>query len=314
MNGQQPMGLLSPGQLNSLFLASIESLETREQAAISQSEAVADELIHATWRRLIGPAWRLIRALLVLRLKYSILGHESGEHLHATNADLAVLVGVGLRTVERWLSPQYAGKRWLDIWISRRVHYTTRSDGLPCCDGQVFRLTLEPRSPAEELPARRPTLAALRTNWRYPEEFEQGKTLVVENDRHKKADLISFRLKRKGNPLQIKADGFHVSLLKLSSDSLVFNDRHSGKPPTLGTLRSSDAWSKAGVVAERLGDRGSEAFWCKQFRRTQREESFTEGMIWRAVGLALEARSSGSLRGSPARYAVGVLKRAVAMG
>jgi hypothetical protein len=314
-------------------------LEKAETKAAQTSEALLTE----TWKRLIGPAWRLV-ATLQLEMLTSAYVYQPGQHAHTTHKDLAIQIGVSERTVQRWLSKKYKGAQYLNVWLSWRTQYMRREDDLPCKSGTIFRLNLEPNPTHDLTPARKVRLEALKAPWRLiedlpmnqpnlkaaealePSEVEpdldadttQTEFLpVFMNSRHEKTGVKTFPQSREGFKAKIRVEGRDVNL---ATDALISNSRQDSrqleelrKAQVMARLSTSsvhhcEALSKAESVAARLNDKHSTVFWYKQFRQALTTGK-GEGAIWAAVSNALEARDRGLVRGRTGAYAVGVLNR-----
>jgi hypothetical protein len=315
-------------------------LEKAELKAVQTSDALLTE----SWKRLIGPAWRIV-ATLQLEMLTSTYVYQAGQHAHTTLKDLAIQIGVSERTIQRWLSKQYKGAKYLNVWLSWRTQYMRRGDDLPCKSGTIFRLNLEPNPTHDLTPARKVKLEALKAPWRLiedlpmnqvspaslePSEFDvqaesdlDADTLETEflpvfiNKRHEKTGVKTFPQGREGFKTKIRVEGRDVNL---ATDALISNSRHDSsrleelrKAQVMARLSCSsvhhtEALAKAESVAARLNDKHSTVFWYKQFRQALTTGK-GEGAIWAAVSNALEARDRGLVRGKVGAYAVGVLNR-----
>lgn len=293
--------------LDPLSPEALAAARARLHALHAAAEITADALLDDAWRRLIGPAHRLVRALLIARLE---AGEVAGEHVFARLSDAATLAGVSERTVQRWLSPGYAGARWLRCWISWRVQYMRRDDGLPCRAGTVFRVFTTPRPTHDIVPVARPTLAALKAEWRRADELPAALNPTLSNTRHESAGSITFRQARKAQKFPVRVEGRDVDVPDNTSPTLSSNTRHAlSSRVTASSARAASAWARAEVVARKLGDQHSRAFWAGAFLAAERA-GVGEGAVWAAVGQAAEMLEAGLVRHSAGGYAVGILKRA----
>jgi hypothetical protein len=331
------------------FRANLPAMLEKAELKAAQT---SDALLTETWKRLIGPAWRLV-ATLQLEILTSTYVYQPGQHAHTTLKDLAALIGVSERTLQRWVSKKYKGAKYLRVWLSWRTQYMRREDDLPCKSGTIFRLNLEPNPTHDLTPARNVKLEALKAPWRLiedlpanqpslkaeealePSELESAQALECESDtaettifpvfmnsRHEKTGVKTFPQGREGFKTKIRVEGRDVNL---ATDALISNSRHDSsqleelrKAQVMARLSCSsvhhtEALAKAESVAARLNDKHSTVFWYKQFRQALTTGK-GEGAIWAAVSNALEARDRGLVRGRTGAYAVGVLNRAVGRG
>ncbi len=286
------------------------------EAAQTKARVLADALLTDAWKRLIGPAWKLLHALMVETATSNLL-FAPGEHVFSSLEDVGRLAGVSKRTVQRWLGDSYEGRAWLECWLRRRTIYMTREDGLPCRAGTVFRVSLEARATHDQTPAPRPRLEALKAKWRLPWELPEARQTrnqdlenpVSELKCHSKAGTITFPVKQGMlfNPVQVEGKDVIFFPLTLNSNKCQ-NPKAVWKPipSTSGALYATAA-AKAESACERLGDYHSWAFWFSQYRRAGE----SDGHVWAAIAQGLEKRSRGELkRATAAGYAVGVLRKA----
>lgn len=311
---------IAPTETEALFEAFKQTFPAQLEAAQQKARALADALLTPSWRRLIGPAWKLPHALIVeTATSNSLFG--PGEHCFSSLEAVARLAGVSERTVQRWLSPSYQGASWLACWVQRRTVYMTREDGLPCRAGTVFRVSLEARPTHDLTPAPRPRLEALKAPWRLPWELPKAqaerqaegdsnfKNPVLELNRHELLGTITFPSKQGMRLNQVQVEG--KDLKTLSSSTLLSNTRQTPEGAFKRWLIASSALfvtadAKARAVCERLNDKHSWAFWYSQFRRAGEDD----GQVWAAVSQGLEKRERGELRrATAAGYAVGILRR-----
>ncbi len=295
------------------------SFPAQLEAAQTRATTLAEALLTDAWKRLIGPAWKLPYALIVEMATSNAL-FKPGEHLFSSLQDIARLSGVSERTVQRWLSPSYKGRTWLEAWVSRRTLYMTRDDGLPCRAGTVFRVSLEAKPTHDQTPAPRPRLEALKAKWRFAWELPQAQSQtsqdlensVLELNRHEKQETITFPVKQEMFPIRVQVEGRDLEVPTTDDFTLKSNSRHALSSAWKRKLSASsalfaDAAVRADTVCERLDDRHSWAFWFMQFRRAGEADT----QIWAAVGLGLEKRTRGELKNvTAAGYAVGVLRKA----
>jgi hypothetical protein len=326
------------------FRANLPAMLEKAELKAAQT---SDALLTESWKRLIGPAWKLV-ATLQLEMLTSTYIYQPGQHAHTTLKDLAILIGVSERTIQRWLSKKYKGAKYLNVWLSWRTQYMRREDDLPCKSGTIFRLNLEPNPTHDLTPARKVKLEALKAPWRLiedlpmnqpslkaeealePSELEPAQALnpefdtaeteflpVFMNSRHEKTGVKTFPQGREGFKTKIRIEGRDVNL---ATDALISNSRQdSGQLEELrkaqvmarlscSSVHHTEALAKAESVAARLNDKHSTVFWYKQFRAALTSGK-GEGAIWAAVSNALEARDRGLVRGRTGAYAVGVLNR-----
>jgi hypothetical protein len=285
------------------------------EAAQTKAELLADALLTDAWRRLIGPAWKLLHALMVETATSNNL-FGPGDHVFSSLEDVGRLAGVSKRTVQRWLDESYKGRSWLEAWVQRRTLYMTRDDGLPCRAGTVFRVSLEARPTHDLTPAPRPRLEALKARWRFSWELPeaQGQSQDLENTVcelkcREKAGTITFPVKQGRLLNRVQVEGRDMVL---SSSTLNSNKCQTQKPVWKPVVSASGvlfaaAAAKAEAACERLADYHSWAFWFSQYRRAGEND----GHVWAAIGQGLEKRGRGELRRvTAAGYAVGVLRKA----
>jgi hypothetical protein len=303
---------LKPEQLEYLFLEARATFEqwtaAKQQSAKTQAQAVVEATLTEDWRRLIGPAWRLVETLMLLRAESELeTARPTTGHIFASQAALASRIGVTTRTLRNWLSRGYSGSKWLACWVSRRTWYATRSDGFRCRGGTLWRVSLEAKPCSDLTMAPKPSYEALRTPWRSYQELP-GFSRLEESVPDDKGNPTTREenVPNKTGMLEIRVEGKHQTLF-LALDPRCF--LNSGNTlPSAARARNSSTWLKAETVAKRLNDRSSTAFWFKQLRNLELA-NLSDGAVWSAVGQALEARASGTLRTTPAAYAVGILKR-----
>lgn len=308
---------LSPDQMEWLYLEQRETLERWMEQRREAVEAKASLIVEATltdaWRRLIGPAWRLVAALMRLRLEAELeTGAGTTGHVFASQDALAARVGVTARTLRSWLSADHPGAPYLRCWLAHRTWYITRNDGFRSRGGTLWRVGLEPRGTQDLTPAPAVSYDALRTPWRSADELPAARAssdaeAVLDNSGHEKAgeEYVPKKLER----LEVRVEGRHLQLCATTSRS----DFHSGNSlPNPTRVQFAQAWAKAESVAAKLGDAHSTGFWFAQFRRLE-VAGCGDGAIWSAVGQGLEARAAGRLtRATAAGYAVGILRRTAA--
>ena len=299
------------------FLEEVNAtLPAQLEAARSRAELIADVLLTPTWLRAIGKASKLVRTLMIPVLETREVFEAQAEHCFSTYEDLAKRSGVSRRTIERWLSPMYSGKTWLDCWIQRRAIYGRRNDGLPCIIGTVFRVRTEVCSIEDLTPAFKPRLEAMKAPWRSAEELPSVRTpeedFVESFDRQKKRVTKTFPTSSEcfGSGM-IRVEGREIS--KILTIPLFSNDRQTRREVYRTGLSSAlheTALGQAKSLAERLEDKASETFYYTLFRRAALGQ-FEERQIWAAASEGLQARDAGRLtRGTAGGYLVGVLRNA----
>ncbi len=308
---------LSLEQSEYLFLEQRETFEAWIKQRDAGLETQAREIVGATltddWRRLIGNAARLVEALMLLRVQAELTtGQTTTGHAFASQDDLAAHIGVTARTLRNWLSMDYAGAAWLACWVSRRTWYVTREDGFKSRGGTLWRVSLEPRPCSDRTRAANPSYDALRTPWRSSRdlpgcvalEAAELENIVVDNKGNVKAGQDN--VPNKQGRLSIQIEGQHRGLHR----PLELRCFHSGNlPKTPAQAKNAATWSKAEIVASKLADVSSTPYWVSVLRRLERAGQ-GDGVIWSAVGQALEASRAGLVtRGTVAGYAVGILKR-----
>ena len=159
--GMTNPAFLPPEAFDQHMTALFEQFQTDLPGMLEKAKARAEKtssaLLNPAWQRLIGPAWKMVAALQRDVLTSNAV-YQPGEHAFGTLKSVAVLTGVSERTIQRWTSKDYQGARWLKAWISWRLQYITREDGLPCKSGTVFRLNLEPKPTHDITPAAKPQI------------------------------------------------------------------------------------------------------------------------------------------------------------
>jgi hypothetical protein len=307
---------LTPTQLEHLFLEDRATLETwmkwQAEAATMKARAITDATLTEDWRRLIGPASRLVETLMQIRAEgESETGQSTTGHVFATQDALAARVGVTARTLRNWLSKAYSGSRWLECWVSRRTWYVTREDGNRSRGGTVWRVSLEPRGCNDLTKTPAVSYDALRTPWRSWDELPgatRGTAIASVLEDKGKAIAPEENVPTKQGRFEIRVEGRHRTLMRVTDSRSGF---HSGNaaPITPARAQFAQAWAKAESLAVKLGDSHSTGFWFAQFRRLEIAGS-GDGAIWSAAGQALEMRAQGLLtKATAAGYAVGILKR-----
>jgi hypothetical protein len=305
---------LTPEQMEWLYLERPDTLERwiawKREDASTRAQQTVDATLTEAWRRLIGPAWRLVATLMRLRLEAEFeTGSSTTGHVFASQDALAATVGVSARTLRHWLSKDHPGAKYLACWVSRRTWYVTREDGYRSRGGTVWRVSVEPRGTEDLTRAPGVSYDALCTPWRssadLPGAIPRDEDALASNCGNKNAPE-EYVPKEQGR-LEVQVEGRHRSLHRVTSTRSGF---HSGNAlPTPARAQFAQAWSKAESVCKRLGDGASTGYWFAQFRALERSGA-GDGAIWSAVGQALEARAAGRLtRATAAGYAVGILKR-----
>ena len=218
------------------------------------------------------------------------------------------------RTLRNWLAKDYAGAQWLNCWLSKRTWYVTREDGFKSRGGTLWRVETSPRPCSDRTRAANPSYDALRTPWRSSRDLpgsvaletaELEKTVVNDKGNVK---ALEDNVPYKQGRLSIQVEGQHRDLHR----PLELRCFHSGNlPKTPAQATNAATWGKAEIVAAKLSDVSSTPFWVSVLRRLERAGQ-GDGVIWSAVGQALEAKRSGTLQRSLGAYAVGVLKRTLA--
>ena len=313
---------LTPQQNEYLFLELRETFEAWNAQRDADLETQAIEIVTATltddWRRLIGNASRLVETLMLLRVQAELAtGQTTTGHAFSSQDDLAAHIGVTARTLRNWLAKDYAGAQWLNCWLSKRTWYVTREDGFKSRGGTLWRVETSPRPCSDRTRAANPSYDALRTPWRSSRDLPGS--VALETAELEQRQLENTVVSDKGNfkagqdnvphkqgRLLIQVEGQHRDL------HLPFELRcfHTGNlPKTPAQAKNAATWGKAEIVAAKLSDVSSTPFWVSMLRRLERAGQ-GDGVIWSAVGQALEAGRAGTLtRGTVAGYAVGILRR-----
>jgi hypothetical protein len=312
--GQSQPRDLSAQEQEQLFLESPQAWEQWHTWKRQALEMRAKEIIKATltedWRRLIGPAARLVEALMLERIGAELeTGSSTTGHVFATQDALAARVGVTSRTLREWLSDRYAGRQWLECWVQRRTWYMSREDGNRSRGGTLYRISLETKLCSDRTPAPKVSYDALRTPWRSWDELPGARAssaldAVLDNTGSSIAG--EENVPKKTGMAFIRVEGRHQGLFHATSSRSGF---HTGSAPTPARAQFAQAWEKAQLVASRLNDQHSKGFWFRQFRALE-VAGKGDAAVWAAVGQGLEAQAARRLtRGTAAGYAVGVLQR-----
>lgn len=282
----------------------------------TKTQAIIKATLTEDWRRLIGRAWRLVATLLEVRLEAELLiGQQGSGHVFATQADLAARVGITERTLRNWMNSSYAGKQWLECWLTKRTIYVTREDGYKSRSGTLWRVSSAPKSCTDLTPAPKPSLEALRTTWRENYELPQA------NVQRQRAELEDVR-RQHGNTGNQNSSQENVpkkqgrSTIRAEPSDIRLNptchprsETHSGNSaPTAARAMYAGTWHKAETIASKLDDTKSVPYWFKQLRRLERAQA-SDAAVWSAVGQACEVRDSGALRKTAGAYARGILIR-----
>lgn len=294
------------------------TFDARQEARKARATATADELLTPAHRRLLGPVWKLVKALIVQRVAAELDQDQAGGgHVFGVLTEIADLAGVSERQLRRWLHPTHPAARWVRGWISWRSLYGRRDDGLPCRIGTVFRVSTTVQAAGDEVvPAPRPTLASMRAPWRTSAELPSA-TDTVRNtssfNGHSLAGVTTFPSTAGRCGPGIRVEGRDLDLGRLT-DTLKANTGQAAEPPlTLTGVRASSLWAKAEMVAEKLNDRHSVTFWYSKFAELERVGQ-GDGAIWAAVGQALEQIAAGKIHRTAGAYAVGVLRNTGSRG
>jgi hypothetical protein len=215
----------------------LEALETLEgYAALAQSiraevEAIADVWLHEVERFVLGKSkTKIVRAIAVMMLEARLWSYGAAEHFFCSQADLAAIAGVSLRSVQRHLSPKDPRAAILHRWLSRRTLYASRSTGECSRVGTVYRFRLEPMELQNLEPCPQPRLEALVAPWRSADELPLARgvledmnaeargrwtangTLVPDSSRQKTAGNITFpnNTERRSVQSEIRIEGVHL--------------------------------------------------------------------------------------------------------
>lgn len=311
LNGERVELLLE--ETRETFPAQLE--HARERAAL-----LTDALLTDAWRRLIGPAWKMLHALMSELLEARSLFDGDAEHVFATAEGVAARAGVSKRTVQRWCAKDYAGREYLECWMAKRRLYMTRTDGLPCTAGTVFRLSVAPIALDDRTPCKRPTLEAMKAPWRLADELPEAvKVRALEdgfsfspNERQEMTADKTFPKSTECFGLwTIKVQGRELSKSLFTLNS---NERQFPNPlSTISKLSRSSVWHaeayhRAVLVCDRLKDHASQVFWYTQFRKAL-VNGQSDAHIWAAVSQALEMSEKNAIRRTRGAYAVGILQR-----
>lgn len=205
-----------------------QTFPARLEAAQTKAITLADALLTDAWKRLIGPAHRLVRALIVEMATSNDL-FKPGEHLFSSLQDIARLIGVSERTVQRWLSSSYQGS-FLARGVGATLHALHDPRRRPAVPGRnrlpgVARGQTHPH----KTPAPRPRLEALKAKWRFGWELPHAQSqtdpdlenTVLEVKRHEKLGTITFPVRQGMFPVRVQVEGRDLELGKV--DHLTLN-------------------------------------------------------------------------------------------
>jgi hypothetical protein len=294
-----------------------EVVNTRTPAALVKAHETTQALLTPAWRFMLGESVIIVEAIIRRMLESREIYEHDGQHVFMTYDDLGLMVGRCRRTIERYLSPENPHAEFLRCWLSWRKVYGKREDGGKCRVGTVFRVTTRTRVESDHTPAPKPTLAALKAPWRLEHDLPQARASnevfsLSDDNRQEKTGIITFPKSAECFLRTLRVEGEH--LIQTLQGTLNFNSRHDQTPVarvdfSKAGVFNSQAWDRADMACQRLGDFHSKAYWYTQFRTAIEVGSDTH--IWAAISQALEMQRLGMVtRASAAGYAVGVLRRA----
>ena len=84
-------------------------VETRTPAALVKAYETTEALLTPAWRFMLGEAEVVVENLIRRVLESREIYEHDGEHIFMTYEDLALMIGMSKRTVERYLSPLNKG-------------------------------------------------------------------------------------------------------------------------------------------------------------------------------------------------------------
>ncbi len=276
------------------------------------------------WERL-GPLAPMVRLLVAHAIRLGARQDPSREaHVFLAQWELAAMLEVSDRTVERWLhDPRYERYRQAArMWIAWEV-WMTEGEGIgkqhAVKGGTVWRVRLRPIFRARPLKVLAPYL---RFPWRdLEQDKKEGKTARVLSasdsvsgyKRHLQLGkgvtlqglvgrpLATWESKKTPLPLDPDTRRNFRELLRLASVPGGRNGRRNW------------AQQAASAIAAALGDQKSMHFWLRVVWAALKQALFGGGegamrVLARVVGLAAEARADGFAR-NPGAYAQALLRR-----
>lgn len=294
-------------------------LSTKEEKEWQALLEKAEERIrkHGDWEKL-GPLAPMVRLLVALALRLGAGGDPHREAvIFLTQWELAQMLGVSLRTLERWLgAPAYAKyRRVARRWIAWRVW---RTDGRPIGKphpvkgGTVWRVKVKPRKKPFNVLA-----PQLRWFWRdLGVERKEGRTArVLALSGYNTVRYKSLLRVGKGVTLQgvrgrdVKADLIRKTSVRFYPDTPSFRDLRDllFNPPTKRRAHPQWVQEVAQRISTTLRDGTSLRFWLRMAWIALRKGPAFQFALLRAVQLAREAMEEGRIRNAGA-YACAVLK------
>jgi hypothetical protein len=333
----------------------LEALETLEeygelaQSIRAEAEAIADVWLHEVERFVLGKTkTKILRAIAVFMLETRLWSYGAAEHFFCSQADLAALTGISLRSLQRHLSPKDPRAAILHRWLSRRTLYGSRRSGECSRVGTVYRFRLEPVELQNLEPCPQPRLEALIAPWRAVDELptaravhEELKTkaqgnrtaegeLVLNDNRQKTAGNITFpnNTEMRSVPCEIRVEGVHlegfdkVPLNSYTRQSRlerqgarnearvtrVQDDLEAVLMPRLGAFKRQDEALEG--KARAVAQRLGDALENVPFWKSVFKAAGSDSRVFAAVSETLEAAKNNRVRETLPKYCVGVLKRA----
>lgn len=294
------------------------------QDLLSKAETSIRRFGH--WERL-GPLAPMVRLLVAHAIRFGARLDPSREaHVFLAQWELAAMLGVSERTVERWLhDPRYERYRQAArMWISWETWYTEGEGiGRPGAvrGGTVWRVRVRPLAKARKVLA-----PYLRVPWRdLKEDKEQGRTAKVLSLPDSVSGYKEALRVGKGITLQGVVGKPLATLLQKNPVTSLDPDTALGATRDLRALlraasvpggrdgRRSWAQQVASAIASALGDGHSARFWLRVVWAALKAVLFGGGegalrLLLRVVYMAKEAREDGFAK-SPGAYAQALLRR-----
>ncbi len=226
------------------------------------------------WERL-GPLAPMVRLLVAQAIRFGARQDPSREaHVFLAQWELAAMLGVSERTVERWLhGPAYERYRQIArMWIAWEV-WTTEGEGIgkqhAVKGGTVWRVRLRPIFRARPLKVLAPYL---RFPWRdLEQDKKEGKTARVLSVSDSVSGYKRHLQLGKGVTLQGLVGGPLATLLKKTPLPSLYPDTardlrtllRAASIPNGRQGRKQWAQQVAAAIASALGDHASSRFWLK---------------------------------------------------
>lgn len=274
------------------------------------------------WERL-GPLAPMVHLLVAQAIRFGARQDPSREaHVFLAQWELAAMLGVSERTVERWLHDA-AYERYRQIarmWIAWEV-WTTEGEGIgkqhAVKGGTVWRVRVRPIFRARALKVLAPYL---RFAWRDLAEDRAQKRTRLSALRSMSGYKESLRL-GKGVTLQGLVGGPLATLLQKTPLPSLYPDTARDLKSLLraasipGGRDGRRRWAQqtASAIAQALGDQASTRFWLRVIWAALRMVLFGGGegalrLIFRCVVMAKEAIEDGFAR-KPGAYAQSLLRK-----